>query len=102
VESGQEAGRATALLESTLVERGDHVPALRTLESLRRRAGDSAPLARVLAKQGEELRDVRARLGALWNLAALEEWKLPVGDPASTYRLILELDPTDPGALEGT
>jgi tetratricopeptide (TPR) repeat protein len=100
-ESGQEAGRATALLESTLVENADHVPALRTLEALRRRAGDAAPLARVLAKQGEELRDVRARLGALWNLAALEEWKLPVGDPASTYRLILELDPTDPGALEG-
>jgi tetratricopeptide (TPR) repeat protein len=102
VESGQESGRATALLESTLVERADHVPALRTLETLRRRAGDAAPLARVLAKQGEELRDVRARLGALWNLAALEEWKLPVGDPASTYREILELDPTDPGALEGT
>jgi tetratricopeptide (TPR) repeat protein len=102
VESGQEAGRAIALLESAIVESPEHVQALRTLESVRRRAGDWAPLARVLARQGEALKDVRARLGALWNLAALEEWKLPVGDPASTYRQILDLDPTDPGALEGT
>jgi tetratricopeptide (TPR) repeat protein len=102
VEINQEPARATALLEASLGEQGDHVPALRTLESLRRRAGEAAPLARVLARQGEELKDARARLGALWNLAALEEWKLPVGDPAQTYRAILELDPTDPGALDAT
>jgi tetratricopeptide (TPR) repeat protein len=97
-----EPARATSLLESAIVEHADHVPALRTLEQLRRRTGEPAPLARVLSKQGEELNDVRARLGALWNLAALEEWRLPVGDPAQTYRLVLELDPTDPGALDAT
>jgi flagellar motility protein MotE (MotC chaperone) len=102
VEIGQEPGRATALLEAVLDHRGDHVPALRLLEAARRRSGEVAPLGRLLAKQGEALRDARARLGALWNLAALEEWRLPVGDPASTYRQILELDPTDPGALEAT
>ncbi len=102
VENGQELGRAIGLLESTIVEHPEHVQALRMLESVRRRAGDSAPLARVLARQGEALKDVRARLGALWNLATLEEWKLPVGDAAATYRQILDLDPTDPGALEGT
>jgi tetratricopeptide (TPR) repeat protein len=102
VDMGQEQARATSLLESTLAEQGDHVQALRALESLRRRTGESAPLARVLSKQGEELKDARARLGALWNLAALEEWRLPVGDPAQTYRQILELDPTDPGALDAT
>ena len=102
VELGQEPARAMALLESAIAEQGDHVQALRLLESLRRRSGDSAPLARVLGKQGEELKDARARLGALWNLAALEEWRLPVGDPAQTYRQILELDPTDPGALDAT
>jgi len=102
VEIDKEPLRATSLLESAIAEQGDHVPALRTLESLRRRAGEIAPLSRVLGKQGEDLKDVRARLGALWNLAALEEWRLPVGDPAATYRQILELDPTDPGALEAT
>lgn len=102
VEIDKEPLRATSLLESILVDQPDNVPALRTLESIRRRAGELAPLSRVLAKEGEELKDARARLGALWSLAALEEWKLPVGDPAPTYKQILELDPTDPGALEAT
>ncbi len=102
VEIDKEPLRAVSLLESAVAEQPDHVQALRTLEALRRRAGELSPLSRVLFKQGEELLDVRARLGALWNLAALEEWRLPVGDPAATYRQILELDPTDPGALEAT
>jgi tetratricopeptide (TPR) repeat protein len=102
VETGHELGRAAAILEATLADQPDHAPALRTLEALRRRSGDVQALARVLAKQGEDLTDVRARLGALWSLAALEEWRLPVGDVAATYRQILELDPTDPGALEAT
>jgi tetratricopeptide (TPR) repeat protein len=101
-EIGQELAHATSLLESALTEPGDHVCVLRTLESLRRRAGEPAPLARVLRAEGEELKDVRARLGALWNLAALEEWHLATGDPAETYRRILELDPTDPAALGAT
>jgi tetratricopeptide (TPR) repeat protein len=100
VEIGQDAARATALLESTLLERRDNVPAMRTLEAIRRRSGDPAPLARVLALEGTELKDARARLGALWNLAFLEEWKLSGGDAATTYTQILELDPTDPSALE--
>jgi tetratricopeptide (TPR) repeat protein len=102
VEAGEEPARAAALLEGALAQPGDRVPALRTLESLRRRSGDAAGLARVLAAQGSELKDVCARLGALWNLAALEEWTLPAGDPAHTYQAILALDPTDPGALDAT
>jgi tetratricopeptide (TPR) repeat protein len=100
VEVGREPARATSLLEAALSEHVDPVPALRTLESLRRRAGELMPLARVLDQQGERFTDARARLGALWNLAALEEWKLPVGDTGATYRRILDLDPSDPGALE--
>jgi len=45
---------------------------------------------------------VRARLGALWALASLEEWRLPAADAGPTYARILELDPQDPGALEAT
>ncbi len=100
VEIGQDTARATALLESALVARRDNVPAMRTLESIRRRSTEAAPLARVLTIEGEELKDARARLGALWNLAFLEEWKLPASDPTGTYAQILELDPTDPSALE--
>jgi hypothetical protein len=102
VEANEEPARAAALLEGALAEPGDRVPALRTLESLRRRSSDAAGLAQVLARQGAELKDVCARSGALWNLAALQEWTLPSGDPTSTYQAILELDPTDPGALDAT
>ncbi len=101
VEIGQEPARATSLLEGVLVEDAGNIPALRTLEGVRRRAGEGAPaLARALAAQGAGFQDMRARLGAFWNLAALEEWKLASGDPAATYAEILELDPTDPAALE--
>jgi Tfp pilus assembly protein PilF len=103
VESGQEPMRATSLLESLVADRSDHVPALRTLEWLRRRATvDVASLARVLGRQAAAFTATSARLGALWNLAALEEWVLPSGDPAATYRAILDLDPTDPAALSAT
>ena len=40
VQIQQEPARATSLLEAVLAEQADHVPALRTLEALRRRAGD--------------------------------------------------------------
>jgi tetratricopeptide (TPR) repeat protein len=102
VEAGEEPARAATLLEAVLSEAGERVPALRTLESLRRRSADHTGLARVLERQGAELKDVCARLGALWNLAALEEWTLPSGDPSATYHAVLELDPTDPGALDAT
>ena len=101
-ELGIELPRAAALLDTVLGEQPDHIPALRALEALRKRAGEWAPLARVLSRQGDAFVDARARLGSLWSLAALEEWRLPVSDASATYRRILELDPTDPGALEAT
>ena len=103
VASGQETARATTLLETVLAEQPDHVPALRTLEAIHRRSSAWAPLARVMSDQAHSFLDVRARLGALWQLAALEEWRLPVTNPsqiAQTYARILELDPAEPGALE--
>jgi len=63
---------------------------------------DPVALARVLGLEAEAFRDPSARLGALWNRAALEEWVLPAANPGDTYRAILELDPTDPSALEAT
>ncbi len=103
VELDQDLPHATSLLESILAAEPSHIPALRTLEAIARRTAAWAPLARVLSKQGDALVDVRGRLGALWNLAALEEWRLPATDtPTTTYTRILDLDPTDPGALEAT
>ncbi len=99
-ETGADSKRATSILESIVEAQPDHAPALRLLESLARRAHAWASLARVLTREGDALIDVRARLGSLWELASLEEWKLPVSDAQSTYALILELDPSDPGALE--
>ena len=97
---GQDLGRATSLLESVVAEDPTHVAGLRSLEEIARSSGDTAALAKVLSREGDALRDVRGRLGALWSLAALEEWKLPASDASPTYARILALDPTDPGALE--
>jgi tetratricopeptide (TPR) repeat protein len=85
---------AMALLDS-LGEPPWQVPALRVFERIARRSGDRTALASALTRQGDALGDVRAQLGALSNLATLEEWRLP-----ATLRRILSLDPNDVAALE--
>jgi len=104
IDCGKDANRATRLLDGVLESLPGHVPSLRLLEVLARRSGSFSGLARVLAQEGAVLSDVRARAGALWNLAWLEEWRLPssASEGTSTYAKLLELDPTDPGALEAT
>jgi tetratricopeptide (TPR) repeat protein len=102
VELGQDLAHASGLLETLLVDQPDYIPALRTLEQIARKTNAWASLARVLSQEGTHFVDVRARSGALWNLAALEEWRLPSADPGPTYARILELDPTDPAALDAT
>src|SRR6185312_14072051 len=99
---GKDPLRAAALLDSVVKDDPRHVPALRTLESIARASNDLPALAQALSRQGDALQDVRARLGALWALASLEEWKLPAADPGPTYARVLELDAADPGALEAT
>ncbi|OJY29739.1 MAG: hypothetical protein BGO98_48865 [Myxococcales bacterium 68-20] len=92
--------RARALLDA--IHDGDprHVGALRLLEAIARRGPSAQQVANVLKQQGESFTDVRARLGALWELASLEAWRLSTGESVATYTRILELDPTDPSALE--
>lgn len=90
---------ATRSLEALTAADPRHVAALRTLESIARTHPKMVPLARILRHQGEHLSDVRARLGAYWELAALEAFGA-TGEMAGTYARILELDPTDPSALE--
>jgi tetratricopeptide (TPR) repeat protein len=104
VECGKDAARAKRLLDSVLEALPSHVPSLRLLELLARRTGSCSELGRVLSREGSVFTDVRARTGALWNLAWLEEWRLPAQaqEGSTTYASLLELDPTDPGALEAT
>ena len=101
VESQHDLGRARQLLESVVAEDGKHIPALRTLEALARSAKDWDALAHALSLEGDASRDRRARLGALWSLVAVEETRQR-RDAGATYARILELDPTDPAALEAT
>ncbi len=98
----KDLGRATEMAEQLVAEYPLLVGAGRALEALERRSFSWSDLARTLGRQAESQGDVRARLGVLWNLAALEEWKLPGSDPSATYARILSLDPTDAGALEAT
>ncbi|MDB4933168.1 MAG: domain protein putative component of TonB system, partial [Labilithrix sp.] len=92
--------RASHILDDITDTDTRHVGALRLLESIARRNTAFPPLARLLKMQGEGFTDVRARLGALWELAALEAWRLTAGESVATYTRILELDPTDPSGLE--
>lgn len=102
VAMNSDLARAGTLLESILSDEPGNIPALRLLEQIARRSNDPASVARALAQEGDALGDVRARLGALWSLAALEQWRLPSSDPSATYRRILAQGATDPFAIEAT
>jgi tetratricopeptide (TPR) repeat protein len=100
VVANEDLPRATRILESILDADPKHVGALRLLEQVARRGTSAPAIARILKTQSEGFTDVRARLGALWELARLEDWRLPSGASVATYTRILELDPTDPSGLE--
>ncbi len=96
----RELPRARALLDAIHDADPRHVGMLRLHEQIARRGSSIQQTANVLKQQGDSFTDVRARLGALWELASLEAWRLSGGESVATYTRILELDPTDPSALE--
>lgn len=100
LQRGRRPERTTELLEDVLTHDSRNIAALRLLEMLARKLRTWTPLSRAAKMQGESFADLRARLGAYWTLAFLEEWKLPGADPTSAYAAIVDLDPTDAGALE--
>ncbi len=100
VELGRDLPRAATLLEQVLVTEPDHIPALRTLELVARMQNDASALAKALSLQGDAFEEAGARRASLWNLAWLEEWRLPNADALPTYHRIRELDPTDSSALD--
>lgn len=97
---GKDTQGTAGQLELLLRDAPDNIPALRLQEAVLRRNHQWTELARILGLQADQFIDLRARLGALWALANLEEWRLNVSDPTGTYARILALDPTDAGALE--
>jgi len=100
LQRGRRPERTTELLEEVLTNDSRNIASLRLLEMLARKLRTWTPLSRASKMQGESFADLRARLGAYWTLAFLEEWKLPGADPTTTYAAIVDLDPTDAGALE--
>jgi tetratricopeptide (TPR) repeat protein len=102
VAANRDLTRARTLLDKIHESDPRHVGALRLLEAIVRRGPNPspAPIAQILKHQGESFTDVRARIGALWDLATVEAWRLSSGESVATYTRILELDPTDPSALE--
>jgi tetratricopeptide (TPR) repeat protein len=102
VAGNRELSRARTLLEKIYEADGRHVGALRLLETIVRRGPGPThtAIAHVMKLQGESFTDVRARIGAFWDLASIEAWRLPTGESVATYTRILELDPTDPSALQ--
>lgn len=87
-------------LEATLADEPRHPGALRSLERAAIRTASDETLHEALALQGERFTNDGARAGALWALAALEAWRWPAGESASTYERILARAPKDVAALE--
>ncbi len=100
LEIGRDTGQVMRLCEVVLMSHPEHAAAHRLVEQATRRAGDWTALGHAVQAQAEVLADPTARLGLLWELAALEEWRLPAGNADATYAAILTIDPSDPGALE--
>lgn len=100
LDTGRDAGQVLRLAELVLASHPEHAAAHRVVEHATRRSGDWTALGHALQASAEVLTDPVARLGLLWELAALEEWRLPAGNADATYTAILGIDPSDPGALE--
>lgn len=91
---------AAHILDAILETDPANVAGLRLREAIARRERNYDQLAQVLKLEGTELDDVSARMAALWELASIERFHLNSGESVATYTSILELDPTDPSALE--
>jgi len=100
VESEADPRRAIALLEGVTSRDTTHLPALRSLETLARTTDTLPLLANALAQQATTLHAPIARLGALWSMAQLVEWRLPESGDTSVYARILEHAPEDRNALD--
>jgi tetratricopeptide (TPR) repeat protein len=100
LDAGTDMAGATKLVEQVLEEEPTHVPALRTQEAIARATGAIPLLANALSQQADAFVSPVARLGSLWSLAALIEWKLPASPTTDIYDRILKLAPSDRSALD--
>lgn len=98
---GKDDDAAIAALEAVLAEAPAHVPTLRLLEAIHRRAGNDAGLAKVLPALAHAIKDPLAKRGVLWDLVRLQErtGEAASSPPIAAYLLIYELDQTDEASL---
>ena len=102
VDTEQDLGEATRLLESITEDEPDHVPALRLLERIHRKMRHWDYLAVVLSQEADAFAAPLPKLGALWAMAELDEWKAVAKTGVRNYTRILTVDPEDRGALAAT
>jgi hypothetical protein len=100
IDGGGDSARATPLVELVLTADAAAPHALRTLERIARATGAAPLLANALARQADAFAAPAPKLGALWALAALVEWRLPENDASAVADGILEYEPGDRAALE--
>lgn len=93
--------RAIECFEAVLARDPAHIGALRALEPLYAEVGHWEGLAQDYTLQARVLGDVGAKVAALKELARLQEHRLGAGLDVqrATYISILQLVPSDPGAL---
>lgn len=99
VAESKDLARARTLLDAAA---GEDPAVLRLREAIARRGHSPQQIAATLKQQGEHFTAARAQLGALWELATFEAWKISNAESLATYTRILELDATDPSALAAT
>ncbi|MEZ4225037.1 MAG: tetratricopeptide repeat protein [Polyangiaceae bacterium] len=93
--------RAVEAFEDVLRRDPAHLGALRALEPLYTKGGNFDGLAQVYTRQAAVITDVGAKVAALRELARLQEGRSKGGLEAerASYISILQLAPSDPGAL---
>ncbi len=100
LDDGDPAQRAASLLESVLATEPKAAHALRGLEQVARMKKSVPLLASALALQAEAFSAEAPRLGALWTVAALMDWRLPGGDAAAVLDRIAHHAPSDRAAID--
>lgn len=98
-----EPRRASAAYDRVLEREPKHLGAMLAIENLYRRLASFEGLARIYALEARSLKDPKARVAALHELARIQENRLSASadELRQTFEAILSLAPDDPIAIAG-